>query len=316
MAMNKLLGNLPGNMASASQSDEAGNRSVLAKRAYGKTGIRLSIIGFGGIVVMRAEQEHANEVVAKAIEKGVNYFDVAPTYGDAELKLGPALEPYRNKVFLACKTGQRQREGAEAELKQSLKRLRTDYLDLYQLHGLIDLKKDVDAAFAKGGAMEVFIEAKKAGLVRHLGFSAHTVEAALAAMDRYDFDSVLFPINFACYYGGNLGPQVIEKAKSKKMAVLALKAIAHRPWPTKDRKGFAKCWYEPLSDRREADLALRFTLSEPITATVPPAEERLFWLAVALAMNFKPINSEEKKKIQSWGAKTKPIFTYKKEDEL
>ena len=319
MAMNKLLGNLPENMASAGQCDEAANHSVLAKRAYGNTGIKLSIIGFGGIVVMGAKQEHANEVVAKAIEKGVNYFDVAPTYGDAQQKLGPALEPYRKKVFLACKTTQRQREAAKAELKESLEQLRTDHLDLYQLHALTDVKKDVDVAFAKGGAMEVLIEAKKAGLVRHLGFSSHSVETAMTAMDRYDFDSVLFPVNFACYYGGNFGRQVIKKAKSKKVAVLAIKALAYRPWQAKNpqrRKEFSKCWYEPLWDRKEAELALRFSLSQPVTAAIPPAEEKMFWLAVDIAMDFKPIKSQERKEIESWGARTMPIFTYQKEDEL
>ena len=229
-ALSKVLSNLPENTALAGQSEKGGNAPVLPKRAYGKTGVKLSIIGMGGHVMIGAEQKHANKVVAKAIEKGVNYFDVSPLYGagDAEQKLGPALEPYRKKAFLACKTVQHERKGAQTELKTSLKRLRTDYLDLYQLHGLTDLKKDVDVVFAKGGAMEVFIEAKKTGRVRHLGFSAHTVEAAMASMDRYDFDSVLFPINFACYYGGNFGKQVIEKAQQKKAAVLAIKALARR----------------------------------------------------------------------------------------
>jgi len=117
------------------------NSTRLPQREYGKTGVKLSIIGFGGMVVKDAEQQHANRVVADAFEEGVNYFDVAPTYGDAELKLGPALEPYRKKVFLACKTGQRRRKGAAAELKESLKRLRTDYFDLYQLHAITDVKK-------------------------------------------------------------------------------------------------------------------------------------------------------------------------------
>jgi len=92
------------------------NPSRLPQRQYGQSGVKLSIIGFGGIVVDGAEQQHANRLVAEAFEKGVNYFDVSPTYGDAELKLGPALKPYRKNVFLACKTGQRRREGASEEL--------------------------------------------------------------------------------------------------------------------------------------------------------------------------------------------------------
>src|SRR4030042_1291283 len=99
------------------------NAPKLPQRAYGDTGQRLSIIGFGGMVVRGVEQEQANRLVAEAIEKGVNYFDVAPSYGDAEFKLGPALESHRKDVFLACKTTQRTGEGAAGELKESLKRL-------------------------------------------------------------------------------------------------------------------------------------------------------------------------------------------------
>ena len=184
VAAGRLLGQ-SGGAEECGPGCDCSNASKLPRRAYGDTGERLSIIGFGGIVVSGAEQEHANRIVAEAVEKGVNYFDVAPSYGDAEIKLGPALEPYRKDVFLACKTTQRTKEGAAAELKESLKRLRTDHLDLYQLHALSDREKDVDVAFGPGGAMEVFLEAKKQGQVRYLGFSAHSEEAALAAMERH-----------------------------------------------------------------------------------------------------------------------------------
>lgn len=287
------------------------NMAALPKRDYGKTGIKLSIIGFGGIVVMNEPQEHANRVVAQAIERGVNYFDVAPTYGDAEIKLGPALEPYRKECFLACKTTQRTAEGAKNELKRSLERLRTDYFDLYQLHAITDVAGDVDKAFAKNGAMEVFIEAKKSGKVRHLGFSAHSQEAAFAAMEKYDFDSILFPINFATFYKGNFGPPVIQKAKEKGIAILALKSLARQQWPKNDpnRDNFKKCWYQPLSDPKEADLGLKFTLSQPVTAVIPPGEEKLFTLALDIAMNFRPLTSEENEKLRILASKLNPIFS-------
>ena len=286
------------------------NPPKLLQRNYGKTGVKLSIIGFGGIVVDGAEQKHANRVVAEAFEKGVNYFDVSPTYGDAELKLGPALEPYRTKVFLACKTGQRRREGALEELNESLRRLRTDYLDLYQLHSITDVKDDVDTVFAKGGAMEVFLEAKKQGRIRYLGFSAHSEQAALAAMDRYDFDSALLPINFATFYKGNFGPRVIAAAKSKGMAILALKSMARQQWPEGDPsiKEYPKCWYQPLTDRQQANLALSFTLSQPITAAIPPGEETLFRMALDLAMNFKPISEQDLEKVKQMAESLNPIF--------
>ena len=286
------------------------NAAKLPRRAYGDTGERLSIIGFGGIVVSGVEQEHANRVVAEAVEKGVNYFDVAPSYGDAEIKLGPALEPCRKDVFLACKTEHRTKEETAAELKESLKRLRTDYLDLYQLHAISDVQKDVDAVFAKGGAMEVFLEARRQGQVRYLGFSAHSEEAALAAMDRYDFDSILLPINFATFYQGNFGHRVMETAKLKGVARLALKAMARQKWPKDDpaRKQYPKCWYRPLTDRTEAKLALYFTLSQSITAAIPPGEESLFRLALDLAMDFRPISQKEIETLRQMAQPLDPVF--------
>ena len=286
------------------------NAAKLPRRAYGDTGERLSIIGLGGIVVSGVEQDHANRVVAEAVEKGVNYFDVAPSYGDAEVKLGPALAPYRKDVFLACKTEHRTREETAAELKESLKRLQTDYLDLYQLHAISDVRKDVDAVFAKGGAMEVFLEAKKQGQVRYLGFSAHSEETALAAMDRYDFDSILFPINFATFYQGSFGPRIVQAAKSKGIARLALKAMAKQKWPKDDptRKQYPKCWYQPLTDRAEAKLALYFTLSQPITAAIPPGEESLFRLALDLALDYRPISQKEAETLRQMAQPLHPIF--------
>jgi aryl-alcohol dehydrogenase-like predicted oxidoreductase len=289
-----------------------GNAAKLPRRAYGDTGERLSIIGFGGIVVSGVEQKHANRVVAEAAEKGVNYFDVAPSYGDAEIKLGPALEPYRKDVFLACKTEHRTKEETTAELKESLKRLRTDYLDLYQLHAISDVPKDVDAVFAKGGAMEVLLEAKKQGQIRYLGFSAHSEEAALAAMERYDFDSVLFPLNFAAFYQGGFGPRIIQVAKSKGVARLALKAMAKQKWPKDDptRKQYPRCWYQPLTDRNEAKLALYFTLSQSITAVIPPGEESLFRTALDLALDFRPISQKEIETLRQMAQPLDPVFEH------
>lgn len=309
-----VLPGILGRSGAASENRPDGDRSnpaKLARRAYGGTGEQLSIIGFGGIVVSGVEQEHANRVVAEAVEKGVNYFDVAPTYGDAEIKLGPALEPYRKDAFLACKTTQRTKEGAAAELKESLRRLRTDHLDLYQLHAISDVQKDVDAVFGQGGAMEVFIEAKKQGQVRYLGFSAHSEEAALAAMERYDFDSILFPVNFATFYEGGFGPRVIEAAKSKGVAILALKAMAKQKWPDGDpmRAQYPKCWYQPLTDRDETRLGLYFTLSQPITAAIPPGDESLFQTALDLAMGFHPVSETEKETLREIAQSLKPVFT-------
>ncbi len=282
----------------------------IEKRSLGKTGQMLSIIGFGGIVVKDATPQNASEIVGVAIDRGINYFDVAPSYGDAEIKLGPALEPYRKDVFLACKTGERTKVKARAELEQSLKNLRTDHFDLYQLHAVTTLK-DVDTIFAPGGAIETFKEARDEGKVKYLGFSAHSVEAAMALMDRFDFDTILFPVNFATWNAGNFGPQVLEKAKEKNMGILALKAMARGPWKEgSDRAKYPKCWYEPLTGEEDIRMGLRFTLSHPVTAAVPPGEEVLFRTALTVAEKLEPLSKEEIQSIKESGSKEKPLFRY------
>ena len=120
-------------------------------RPYGNTGIELSVVGFGGIICRDEEPATAARVVAGAVDRGVNYFDVAPGYGNAQQILGPALEPHRHSVFLACKTGRRTAAEAQDELDESLRLLRTDYLDLYQLHAVTKMA-DVDTILGPGRA--------------------------------------------------------------------------------------------------------------------------------------------------------------------
>jgi aryl-alcohol dehydrogenase-like predicted oxidoreductase len=301
--------------ASPAGADSTGPASAPAaggfpRRPYGRHAISLSVIGMGGMVVKDAAQDHANRTVARAVELGVNYFDVAPSYGDAEERLGPALAPYRKNCFLACKTDCRDAAGAKAEIARSLERLQTDYFDLYQLHAIQNVPKDVEAAFAPGGVMELLISLKKSGVLRHLGFSAHSLEAGLAALERYDFDSVLMPVNFASFYQGHFGPTVIAKAKEKGASVLALKALARQQWPANapERKQYGKCWYQPLTNPHQQELALRFTLSQPVVAAIPPGEESLFWRAVELAAGFRPITEEETDQLKVLAADLNPVF--------
>jgi len=280
------------------------------KRSLGCTGEMLSVIGFGGIVVKDATPEEASSVVKLAIDSGINYFDVAPSYGDAEIKLGPALEPYRKNIFLACKTGKRNKSEARTELEQSLERLRTDHLDLYQFHAVTTLA-DVDTILGPGGAMETFLEAKKEGKIRFIGFSAHSVEAAMALMDGFDFDTILFPVNYATWHSGNFGPQVLARAQEKKMGILALKAMAKGPWAEDaDRSMYPKCWYEPLAGQDDIQMGLRFTLSHPVTAAIPPGEADLFKIALKLSDTLSPLNSEELKIIKEKALKGNPLFKY------
>jgi aryl-alcohol dehydrogenase-like predicted oxidoreductase len=282
----------------------------IEKRSLGKTGEKLSIIGFGGIVVMNATTEEASASVKMAIDAGVNHFDVAPTYGNAEIMLGPALEPYRKDVFLSCKTTQRTKEGSRRELEQSLKNLRTDHFDLYQFHAVTTME-EVEAILGNGGALETFKEAKAEGKIRFIGFSAHSVEAALAMMNSFDFDTIMFPVNLTTWYAGNFGSQVLALAQEKKMGIIALKAMAKGKWPKDaDRSKYPKVWYEPLTSREEILQGLRFTLSHPVTNALPPGEAALYKIALELHNEITPLKTDEVEQLKAKALGWDPLFTF------
>jgi len=283
--------------------------ATLPKRPLGRTGEKLSIIGLGGLVLADETQETADQIVREAVDHGINYFDVAPSYGNAEDRMGPALAPFRKNVFLACKTLKRDKAGAAAELNQSLQRLQTDHFDLYQLHAL-SKTEEVEQALGPGGAMETFIQAKKEGKIRFIGFSAHSAEAALLAMKQHDFDTVLFPVNFVCFLKGDFGPQVVALAKEKDMGILALKALARQPWPAEaQRRDWPKCWYQPILAPEEAAFSFRFTLSQPVTAAVPPGDKRLFRKALDLAHGFEPLRPDEEPRVSQIATNLSPLFS-------
>ena len=279
-------------------------------RPYGNTGIDLSVVGFGGTICRDEEQEKAAEIVAQAVDKGVNYFDVAPRYGTAQEILGPALEPHRKSVFLACKTGQRKAAEAQEDLEESLRLLRTDHFDLYQFHGVSKME-DVEAIFSPGGAMETFEKAQTDGRIRNIGFSAHSEEAALAMMDRYDFASILFPINWVVWNTGRFGPRVVETAHEKGLAILALKSLAKRLWREGERETrpeLKKVWYHPVESYEEAEMALRFTLSRPVTAAVSPGVVDYLWWAIEAAENFSPLSDKEEERVAERAKDLESLF--------
>jgi aryl-alcohol dehydrogenase-like predicted oxidoreductase len=282
----------------------------MRRRTYGQNGIELSVVGFGGILVKDESAEDSARVVKKAIDAGINYFDVAPSYGNAQEMLGPALEPYRKDVFLACKTGKRTRAEAEAELNESLELLRTDYLDLYQHHAVTEME-DVETILGPGGAMELFQEAKERGVVRHLGFSAHSEEAALALLDAGGFDSILFPVNWVTMYSGKFGRRVIDAAVEKGVSILALKALAKRTWHSEEeRKLYPKSWYRPVESYEEAELGLRFTLSHPVTAAVSPGHEEIFDWMLEAEKHFRPMDEREYEMLEKRAQELEPIFAH------
>jgi aryl-alcohol dehydrogenase-like predicted oxidoreductase len=247
--------------------------------------------------------------VAEAVDRGVNYFDVAPSYGDAQQRLGPALAPYRKNCFLACKTEERTKEGSRKQLEESLRLLKTDHVDLYQFHALTKMT-ELDEVMRPGGAIETMEAAKKEGKIRYIGFSVHSAETALAAMDRYRFDSVLFPVNFVLFSQANFGPQILKRAQEKGMSILALKAMAKTVWPTDQKKNHPepKCWYRPAAFPDEASLGLRWTLGHPITAALPPGEEKYFRLAMDVAQNYKPLEHHEEQALLAKATGVEPIF--------
>lgn len=298
-------------VASATQLQGAAKTpsQPIARRTLGKTGEKLSIIGFGGIVVMNEDPSASSNIVAEAVDRGINYFDVAPSYGNAQERLGPALAPYRQNCFLACKTEGRLKDDSRKQLEESLRLLKTDHLDLYQFHALTKMT-DLDKVLGPGGAMETMEAAKMEGKIRYIGFSVHSAETALAAMDRYNFDTVLFPVNWVLFSQANFGPQILKRAQEKQMGILALKAMAKTVWPADQKQNHPepKCWYKPAAFPDEASMGLRWTLAHPITAAIPPGDERYFRLAMDVAQNFKPLEAHEEQALLTGGKGVEPIF--------
>lgn len=285
----------------------------IPRRGLGRTGIELSVLGFGGIIVKDETPAMAARVVAEAVERGINYFDVAPAYGNAEERLGPALQPHRGRCFLACKTEKRTAAEARVAIENSLRLMRTDHFDLFQLHAITETA-DVDTIFAPGGAMEAVLEARERGLVRLIGFSAHSHRAALRAMENFDFDTVLFPFNHTTWVQHGFGRTVIDRARERDMGILALKAMALRPWPADlepARRAWPKAWYEPIAEPALAALALRFTLGLGVASAIPPGHWELFRLAMDLVQGedlTRPLDAEETRQLAAALAGGAPIF--------
>lgn len=281
----------------------------IPRRTLGRTGEQLSIVGFGGIVVMNETTGEASNIVAEAVDRGVNYFDVAPSYGNAQERLGPALAPYRKNCFLACKTDGRLKDDSRADLEQSLKLLKTDHVDLYQFHALTKMT-DLDKVLGPGGAIETMEAAKREGKIRYIGFSVHSAETAVAALERYHFDTILFPLNWVLYTQAGFGPQILKKAQEKNVGILCLKSMAKTVWPADQKQNHPepKCWYQPAAFPNEASLGLRWTLGHPVTAAIPPGEEKYFRLAMDVAQNYKSLDAVEEQALLAGGQGVEPIF--------
>ena len=281
-------------------------KDEIPRRVLGKTGEKLSIVGFGGVALKNNGQEFANKLIPAAFNAGINYFDVAPLYGDSQERMGPPLKEYRKKVFLACKTQFRDRAGAEEDLHNSLKLLKTDHFDLYQFHMVSNLD-EVEQIFGPDGAMEAVLKAKKEGKIRHIGFSAHDEPAALKMMELFKFESILYPINCVCWKNGNFGPSVYETARKQDMGVLAIKAIAKQRARKADRK-YPNMFYNPFSEGDEIDNALKFTLSKDITATVHAGDSYFMKLTLDFVRRHKTIEAPDDAAISKMVDGVVPVF--------
>lgn len=271
----------------------------------------LSRVAFGGVIVSNERQIDANNYVAEAIDAGVNYFDVAPTYADAEERLGPALKSKRKEVFLACKTEDRTRKGSQALLEKSLKNLQTDYFDLYQLHAVYNLE-DVEHTFGPNGSFETYVKAKEQGYIKHIGFSAHSTEAALALMEYYDFDSIMFPFNFVSLLKNDYGSFVLKKALEKKMGIIGIKSMALSVKQESDAINHPKAWYHPIESFDLANKAVKYTLSRGINVIVPPGDIEHFRWALEIMKNIdQPLTDDEIHALNLLANDTVPLFPLK-----
>lgn len=287
----------------------------LPRRVLGRTGQKISIVGFPGLALIHYDQDRCNAGLHDAFERGVNYFDVAPAYGngEAEIKMGIGLQGLdRSRIFLACKTKKRDKEGARKELDRSLERLKTDYFDLYQLHHL-RRPDEVKQALGPDGAMKTILKAKEQGKIKYIGFSAHTTKGALEAMNGFRFDTVMFPINFVEFFKMDFGKPVLELANKQGAAVLAIKPLSTGTWPEGVERT-RKWWYRTTETQEEVDLAIRFTLSKkPVAAGIPPSFLDLLDKAIEAGKTYRPISKAETKKLQEMAKTCGSVFRREEE---
>lgn len=281
----------------------------MEKRPLGRTGQNSTILALGGAVFIgKPRQGEVDALIGHALDRGVNHIDVAPTYGDSELGFRRWIKEYRANIFLACKTMKRTLKDAAAELRTSLERLQADHFDLYQLHQL-DKPDELETALGPDGAIRAIVEAKKQGLVKYVGITSHNPIIIAKALGRFDFDTVLLPVN--CVLKAHLQPEndygpVLALAKKRSVGVIAMKAIAKGPWP--DEKRPYNTWYQPFETQKEIDEALWFTLSQDVTTATTTSDVRLATMMMDAAERFEPMNDEEQLAVVSRVTSHKPLF--------
>ena len=318
-AARSVSGDVAGEPAAARTPAEAEPVAGMPRRQLGKTGRYLSIIGYAGFALRDKERTQAEctASLGKALESGINFFDVAPAYdnGLCETRMGQGFSEIgayrRESIFLACKTRQRTRSAAQEEFERSLRRLKTEYFDLYQLHCLIDPKTDVEAALSMNGAMEMVLEAREQGKIKHIGFSAHTTRAALAALQAFRFDSVMFPINFVEHFAFGFGKNVCDLAARQGAGVLAIKPMSAGAWPADMpwNKRPRRWWYQSCETQEDIDLSFRFALAQPaVVSGIPPAFLDLAERAWQAGRNWRPLSADDAARLREMAQQSGTLF--------
>ncbi len=268
---------------------------AIAKQLFGRSGHRSTRTLFGAAALSHVAQQEADRTLEVLLQYGVNHIDVAASYGDAELRIAPWLKRYRSHFFVATKTDGRTAQAAKEDLHRSLERMGIDYVDLWQLHNLVD-PIEWDVALSPGGAIEAAIEAKQQGLVRAIGVTGHGLEIAAThrrSLERYDFDSVLLPYNFLTmqspYYAENFNA-LLATCQQRNVAVQTIKSIAYRPWW--GRPHTHETWYQPLDNQQDIDLAVHWTLKQPGIFLNTVGDIHLLPMVLDAASRFQPGQTE------------------------
>lgn len=240
--------------------------AMIEEIEFGHTGHLSTRILFGAFALSQATQAEADDTLELLLEYGINHIDTAASYGDAELRIGPWMEHHRDDFFLATKTENRTYQGAWDELQRSLDLLRTDHVDLWQLHLLVE-PDEWETAMGPGGALEAFIAAREAGLVRFIGVTGHGTNVAamhLRSLERFNFDSVLLPYNPSMMRNQQYAADfeaLLADCQERRVAVQTIKALARGHWG--EKRQTYNTWYEPFTQQRHIDLAVHWVLSRP-----------------------------------------------------
>ena len=284
----------------------------MEKRSFVRTGHMSTVAIFGSAAFWEVPQSVADQTMERVIAAGVNHIDVAPSYGQAEERLGPCLAKERERFFLGCKTMERTRDGAAQELRRSLERLQVDTFDLYQLHAVTNMD-ELDAATGPGSALEAVLDAREAGLVRFIGITGHGVEVPevfLEALRRFDFDSVLFALNFVQYAEPvfrRSAEELLRQCRERDMGVMIIKAIARGPWG--DREKLYNTWYRPFDQPDAIERAVRFALSQDVTGLCTAGDLTLLPHFLEACERFAPLTAAGQEALIDTATEYEPLFT-------